>query len=277
MRRRSLIDAIMRKNSTEDDQKDEKPASVKPRVPPIELDNVIVIGGNGGDTESSGSSSSSARKKKGGARSPISKKPQDKIPMVLHLDPSKPNSKWDNSKAMTKKINDRIKRGPSGRDGHGFIYMYKVDKDTLLLYRKIGRTERLPERRIKEWSNALLVESWRCRRNRHAEVLIHWLADRVRLRRYVMLVDEKTGHETMLTVNHGTKQYVQDATYKECIEKKQLPTLTDKGVVPGAKRVYKEWFMADEKTLKHVVDNVVSDINEHWKDEPWSKEMEQMK
>lgn len=72
-----------------------------------------------------------------------------------------------NDADQVKKILARIARGPSEEDKHGYIYIYKLKEDAGPSYRKIGRTEKLPSKRVAEWSgDAELIRSWRCRRNR---------------------------------------------------------------------------------------------------------------
>ena len=87
-----------------------------------------------------------------------------------------------------------------------------------------------------------------------------------------------TGRETLLTVNKNTRQYVQDSVYAARVRTKTLPPLAATGIVnTGVLGAHKEWFMTDEKTLRYVIETVVQDINDHWKEEAWSALMEQMK
>lgn len=187
--------------------------------------------------------------------------------LTLTLNVTDPAPGLHNDDRLVKQILARLKRGPSTNDSHGYLYMYK-EQGKINAYRKIGRTERLPARRVDEWPGAVLVKSWRCRRNRHAELLVHWLLDEVRVHRYVVAVDTKTGAETLLSAWKRTGLLIQDPTYKA------LPATGR--TVKGRKR-HQEWFMAFEKKLIAIVEAVVRDVNEHWKAEPWSAEMELMK
>lgn len=235
------------------------------------------------DSSSSSSSSSSTRSSdlasplgqfmspteagKPGKKSPL--RGQKKLPLVLTVSISMPVASISNTKEAVAKIKSRLKRGPSDKDGHGYIYMYRHTKDYDVRYRKIGRTERLSARRLEEWPDSVLIKSWRCRRNRFAEVLIHWLLDRVRVYRYVVGKDPKTGLEIFLTVNKVTKKHVQDLAYSYLSKHGDLSV--------AGKHKHIEWFLTEETNLFKVINAVVTDINMHWKEEDWSEEMDQMK
>lgn len=192
-------------------------------------------------------------------------------PMHLSLNPLKPVPAIENTRATAKLITERIKRGPGSEDGHGFMYMYRYEHDSDPNYRKIGRTERLPDRRLKEWPDAVLVKSWRCRRNRYAETLIHWLLHKVRVYRYVMGTIKDTKREVLLSIHASSRKFVQDLVYQQ-YRREGTPM-----IIKGKSR-HIEWFLADEATLMKVIDIVVGDINLHWAaDEPWSVEMDAMK
>jgi hypothetical protein len=195
------------------------------------------------------------------------------VPMPLSLDPKSPVKGVlnNNSKAAVRDILARIKRGPSANDCHGFIYMYEYEHDADPRYRKIGRSERLPAKRCAEWPGSKLIKSWRCRRDRFAEVLIHWLLDSVRCCRYVMGINEDFKFEILISKFMATKEYVNDANY-DLFRAKDLSTDTT------GKTRHQEWFLADQAVLIKVIDAVVTDVNMHWaSDEPWSELMEQMK
>ncbi len=204
------------------------------------------------------------------------------VKLDLGVDPAAPAKGLHNDDKLVKQILARIKRGPSASDGHGFIYLYK-EGGVVNGFRKIGRTERLPERRIEEWPGAKLVKSWRCRRNRHAETLIHWLLDEVRIYRYAVailptatvVVDAKGTKEEKplqyLSVWKRTKKQIRDATYV-AREKAGLSVRIEDAV-----KMHKEWFLAEEAVLMDVIARVVSAINMHWRDEAWSAQMELMK
>jgi hypothetical protein len=195
--------------------------------------------------------------------------------LVLTLDLKEPCGKgaWTNHKAAVADIQARLRRGPSAKDGHGFIYMYEYENDASPRYRKIGRSERLPAKRCAEWPGSKLIKSWRCRRNRLAEVLIHWLLDAVRVYRYVVGINEDFGFEVLVTREKRSKQWVKDANYH------LSPGADPKKNTVAGKTRHQEWFMAaHQEQLVKVIETVVSDINFHWQEgEPWSELMEQMK
>jgi len=190
------------------------------------------------------------------------------VALTLTLDVTDPATGLHNDDKLVKQVLARLKRGPSASDGHGYIYLYK-EQGKVNGYRKIGRTERLPGRRIEEWPGAVLVESWRCRRNRHAEVLIHWLLDGMRVYRYVMATD-KAGLETLLSKWKRTAKFIEDPVYKARVK-------AGASLVTNDKPKHMEWFMGNPATMIKVIKSVVRDLNEHWKAEPWSAEMELMK
>jgi hypothetical protein len=204
-------------------------------------------------------------------------KPNPLVKLDLGLDPAAPGKDLHNDDKLVKQILARIARGPSASDGHGFIYIYK-EGGKLNGFRKIGRTERLPERRIEEWPGAVLIKSWRCRRDRHAEVLIHWLLDEVRVYRYAMpAVVTQTKDKAalppppLLSVWKRTKKQIQDATYTA--RKKAGLSVN----IKDARKRHKEWFLAPEPQLLAMISRVVNAINMCWLIEPWSEQMEQMK
>jgi len=189
-------------------------------------------------------------------------------PMTLSLKPEKPVPSIENTKEKVKEINARLKRGPSGADKQGFLYMYKIDGDANPLYRKIGCTSRLPDRRLKEWPHSVKVKSWPVKRHKFAEILSFWLLHRVRVHRYVMnkTADDKL---VLISVNAHTKLQIQDVTWSSYKS-------VGEPIVFAGKTRHIEWFLCDEKTLIYVIEAVVKDVNFHWADEPWDKMFEGM-
>jgi hypothetical protein len=196
-------------------------------------------------------------------------------PLKLTLDPAAPVAGLRNDEKLVKQILVRLKRGPSDQDGPGFIYMYK-EHGKKNGYRKIGRTQRLPSRRLEEWPGSELVKSWGCKRNRLAEVLIHWLLDEVRIYRYVMAVDTKTGLETLLSIWKRNREFLKDPTYQDRVKRKLSLALKDPATGKPRKR-HTEWFMQSDAVLSKVIQSVVTDINVHWSAEVWPEWMEAIK
>jgi hypothetical protein len=182
--------------------------------------------------------------------------------LQLTLSAADPAPGLHNDDKLVKQILARLKRGPSTADKPGFIYMYK-ERAKKNDYRKIGRTERLPARRLEEWPGSELVKSWGCKRNRLAEVLIHWLLDGVRVYRYVMAVDKETKAETLVSAWKRTRKLIG----REGSISKEM----------SSRPKHMEWFMASEQTLLKVIQTVVTDINVHWTAEAWPAWMEGIK
>jgi T5orf172 domain-containing protein len=277
--RRSLNNNNNNKKKEDEDTESSEIVSVAPRrsslvnvkMPPLD----IPAPTKQSDDEGSGSSSSGRRRRLLVlTRSPTPVESPKKVVfsprMKLSLDPKTPVNGVVNHKSVVKDIEARVRRGPSGADRHGFIYMYEYEHDADPRYRKIGRSERLPAKRCAEWPGSKLIKSWRCRRDRFAEVLIHWLLDAVRVCRYVMGVNEAFGFEVLISKRKTDKQYIHDTVFKK-FEGEKLSTDTT------GKTRHQEWFLVDQDVLMKVIDAVVSDVNMHWADEPWSALMEQMK
>jgi hypothetical protein len=160
--------------------------------------------------------------------------------------------------------------------------MYKLEDDASPLYRKIGRTERLPERRVKEWSgNAVLIQSWRCRRNRYAEAIIHQLLSTVRLYRHqvssffllllFVVVVSKPLKKVYLTMNTHTGLFVQDTAYQWVVN--QVDENAKKAATKRSKNI--EWFIINDDAAFEVIRTVVTAINAHYEeDEPWTEHMQ---
>lgn len=175
-----------------------------------------------------------------------------------------------NTASVVKDINLRLERGPSKSDKAGYIYMYKLKNgDSSSLYRKVGRTERLPEIRMKEWPSGVLVKSWACKRNRMAEYLIHKYLDYCRIERLAMEIDTK-GNKSYMSIWWSSGEFVADGNYSKYIdmlgkhEEKQVDVAYEL-----AKKKDIEWFKEQERIIKDVVRIVVSDINSHYSHEPW--------
>lgn len=243
--------------------------SPPPVPPPLEVPHLSMPthargeeGNTAEDEEDTGSSLSSERKltRRGSWTTILSpgKSPKGSAmpegPMVLSLNPADPVASIHNDDAIVKKIASRLRRGASSMDGQGSIYIYrKHDEAGFPTYRKITCVPKVPEQSL----DLTLVLRIRCKRPRHAQVLIHLLADRVRVKRYYMNTEG-----TMLTVNRRTGMFVQDAAYAK------------EGKVSVMGRRYSEdWFMADEAVLLRVAASVVQDVNNHWIGEPWEETM----
>jgi len=85
-----------------------------------------------------------------------------------------------NCEEINKKLLKKFKQGPVETDEPGYIYIFRRDDKTKNEFTgkfKVGRTKRLPERRMKEWGDAILVESFAVTKNRYAERVIHLCLD----------------------------------------------------------------------------------------------------
>lgn len=85
---------------------------------------------------------------------------------------------------IRKRIEAKIKRGPSKTDGYGHIYVYELETDEPGMYYKIGRTARSVDKRLAEWKGSRLVASYRVEFNKMAEFMIHSYLDDARVYRY---------------------------------------------------------------------------------------------
>ena len=120
-----------------------------------------------------------------------------------------------------------------------------------------------------------MVESWRVKRNKHAEVLIHWVLDFARVYRYEVGKDE-TFDQTILVTRwkNGDKAVIKDHIYNgwakanpEQAASLDLDKLTS----------HIEWFILGgdkEKLALDIIQSICTDINNAWKDEPWRKDIE---
>lgn len=185
--------------------------------------------------------------------------------MPLTLNPKRPRPSIENTDDAVRVIGQKLKAGPLASDRQGFIYMYRsrVDGDKSM-YRKIGRTEVLAEVRVRQQGpDAVLVRSWKVKRDRFAEGLIHWLLDRVRVYRAPVYRYYSNGQFKYLSRNKNTKQYVQDAVYCEYAEKDWLPRNFD----VETKEI--EWFYTGEQVMIDIIQSCVADVNTHWRSEKW--------
>ena len=163
---------------------------------------------------------------------------------IANIDPGATNLR-----SVVVDIDERLVRGPSDRDKSGYIYMYYIKGDASPMYRKVGRTERLPERRMEEWTGGTLLKSWQCKRNRMAEYLIHKYLDYVRVDR--LLIKDK-----YVSVWQRSKQFVADKNY--------IGGDDVDGAYKKAKKKDIEWFKEDEKIIVEIIQIVTRAINKHF-------------
>jgi hypothetical protein len=157
-------------------------------------------------------------------------------------------------------IATRLREGPSELDKPGHIYMYCIRNDVSAMYRKIGRTERLPERRVAEWPNSKLCRSWECKRNRMAEYLIHKYLDYARMERLKMPQNNE-----YLSVWRARKEFVADATYAAHLQR--LGDDEEHQITVAYRRAIKidiEWFKEKEETLIRIITAVCRAIDHHF-------------
>jgi len=178
--------------------------------------------------------------------------------VITKIDPGARNPQF-----IVNSINERLIKGPSELDGNGFIYMYKIKGDASNLYRKVGRTERLPERRMKEWPSGTLVKSWSCKQNRMAEYLIHKYLDYARIERLAMEIDSN-GKKKYLSVWKTSGEFVADKGYvKYCDLLGNDESLQIDVAYKKAKKRDIEWFKEEEDTIIKIIQIVVNAINKN--------------
>lgn len=182
--------------------------------------------------------------------------------MTLTLDPKHPCPSIENTDEAVRTIVQKLKAGPMASDCQGFIYMYRSQVDgEKSMYRKICRAENIPD--CHQDGDVVLIRSWKVKRGRFAETLIHWMLDRVRVYRAPVYRYYTNGQFKYLSRNKNTEQYVQDTVYCEYAEKGWLPKKFD----AESKEI--EWFYTGESVMMDVIRACVTDINLHWKAEQW--------
>ena len=66
-----------------------------------------------------------------------------------------------NTVKTSEAIRERLFKGPTTKDGPGYIYMYYIKGDAHKDYRKVGMTVQLPERRVSRgWPGGTILQSW---------------------------------------------------------------------------------------------------------------------
>ena len=180
---------------------------------------------------------------------------------------------------IVRKIDSKLALGPSKEDKHGYIYLHFVETDLTkswdslnkrynYSYFKIGRTERTPERRCKEWPGSQLIASWECKRNRMAEYLIHKYLNYCRVKRWVMKKDNLNRPTEYLSAWWDKKdEFVADLVYAKYASRFSTEKQVVEEVIKNKKGsiTKMEWFKEDKEILLDVIRAVVRAINEHWK------------
>ena len=100
---------------------------------------------------------------------------------ALNVKPSTPPL----NKSTLNKIRKKMKKGPTKKDGCGYIYVYYLREEMGYNHWKIGRTKKSVAKRLKQWgTNCTLQYDWYTEYHEMAERLIHLYLDDVRFYRY---------------------------------------------------------------------------------------------
>ena len=158
------------------------------------------------------------------------------------------------------KLKQLLIRGPSEKDGQGYIYMFKINDDVNPDYYKIGHSND-PVRRMIQWENPTAIKNIRCLRRKMAETMLFYLLEHCRMYRCKMEQEKKT--YTSFRFDNA-KAIADDhfCTYKHKI-------LED--AKPHAVRVEQEWFFENQVYLLNAIHSVTRSINAYFKDEPWEE------
>lgn len=177
---------------------------------------------------------------KKGTKCKLPKEPYCHLHEPMKLDFPLPT--FDLTSKIQKKIQTLLEKGPTKRDGKGFIYVYYLITDNKDCFYKIGRTSRTVDKRLKEWGkNVKLKRSWKVDNEKWTEKMIHAYLDAVRVYRYQ--IDD---------TNEYCNVWKSD---RKCITKKD-EKLKEKHKLEGRKKNI-EWFKMPWKILKPILKELV--------------------
>jgi len=154
-----------------------------------------------------------------------------------------------NNKKIVKKIQAKMKRGPTLKDAKGgAIYVYRMAREKGMDYWKVGMTDRTADARMDEWERThkdriVRVDRYILSRNHvMAELLIHWCLDYCRMYRYPSYTDDGTFFKSVWK-NSGA-----------LIDDGQMAKIKQR---PVAKNKHIEWFHCEKARLDQVVQSVI--------------------
>lgn len=151
---------------------------------------------------------------------------------------------------VAQRLQRRLDAGPKSNDKPGFIYVYGLEHEQGRNYWKVGRTERPPEKRHKEWQDAhhsshvvVTKKTWRvdARAHKFLESVIHLWFDYCRMYRYPV-----TDSARILSVWSATGSPIQDPDYEALNS-----TITRHSTVARRKMV--EWFWVPWPELDQLI------------------------
>jgi hypothetical protein len=154
---------------------------------------------------------------------------------------------------VAQRLQRRLDAGPKSNDKPGFIYVYYLEHEQGRNYWKVGRTERPPEKRHKEWQDAhhsshvvVTKKTWQvdARAHKFLESIIHLWFDYCRMYRYPV-----TDSARILSVWSATGSLIRDPDY-EALNPDPARRIT------VARRKMVEWFWVPWPELDQFITRV---------------------
>ncbi len=209
----------------------------------------------------SGSGSSTATPKSGsGGRLKVLRNGSGggKSPLRITIDPIMPHASIQNTAPVGVRFDKKIRQGPQVDDGHGHVFMTRQMNDCGGdLYCEVGCSveKMLPL----SPSTSVFKETqwWPVSKRRYAQRLIFLLLDTMRVNRYVVGKDERTGNDMFVSINKNTRAVVKDRVwsfYQMSVSEK-TPSLL------STRPVCKNWFVVTAEVATVIIDQVVKAIN----------------
>lgn len=184
------------------------------------------------------------------------KKPTEVVHQVAALvTVPKPNLvlPYQLQRKVAQRLQRRLDAGPKSNDKPGFLYVYYLEHEQGRNYWKVGRTERSPEKRHKEWQDAhhashvvITKKTWQvdARAHKFLESVIHLWFDYCRMYRYPAA---ESAH--ILSVWSATGAPIRDMDYEALCPENGSRTLR----VTVARRKMVEWFWIPWAELDQVI------------------------
>lgn len=158
---------------------------------------------------------------------------------------------------LPRKAQTKMLKGPTKKDGKGHIYVYRLlrDEREAESYWKIGRTTQTVEKRLSQWSNSILKQSYTVKYNKLAEHLIHIILDQQRIYRYQYKVGKRKDAVRFHSVYKRTGEPVMDT------QNRQLEIEAGDWTHKASKK-HIEWFICDWKYARKVIAAVILYVNQ---------------
>ena len=178
------------------------------------------------------------------------------------INPAQPHSSFQNKDAAVRKFEWIVKTGPRAKDEPGFVFMTRQMSDPGgELYFEIGHSaeKTIDASKMTDKSPFLETAWWPVTRRRFAKKLMFLLFDALRVYRYTVRQDDRTGYAMCISVNKGTRAIVKDRVWlfyqNSAIEK--MPVLT-------TRPINKNWFLLYPEVVNRLVEQLTSAINDFY-------------